>query len=99
MPSLLERRASSEDIKVKFRTVIPQVLSSRSLAKADSLGAVFRLTEDALISKLEKLVSAHPDTFALRETAGIFQFYKLAEIKADKLLETYYQKNINTKVA
>jgi len=64
-----------------------------------SLGAVFRLTEDALISKLEKLVSAHPETFALRETAGIFQFFKLTEIKADTLLETYYQKNINTKVA
>ena len=64
-----------------------------------SVGSVFRLTEDALISKLERLVSICPGVFELRETAGIFQFYKLSEIKASSLLESYYLKNIKSMVA
>jgi len=64
-----------------------------------SIGSVFRLTEDSLISKLERLVNICPGIFELRETAGIFQFYKLSEINADKLLESYYQKHVNSKVA
>lgn len=64
-----------------------------------SIGSVFRLTEDALISKLERLVSICPGVFELRETAGIFQFYKLSEIKANDLLESYYQKSNTLKVA
>lgn len=64
-----------------------------------SVGSIFRLTEDALISKLERLVSICPGIFELRETAGIFQFYKLSEISSSDLLNTYYKKNINSKVA
>lgn len=64
-----------------------------------SVGSIFRLTEDALISKLERLVSICPGIFELRETAGIFQFYKLSEISPFELLNTYYKKNINSKVA
>jgi len=64
-----------------------------------AIGTSFRLTEDALISKLEKLANSRPDVFELRETAGIFQFYKLAEIKATELLDYYYRKDTKTKVA
>jgi hypothetical protein len=48
---------------------------------------------------LEKLANSRTDVFELRETAGIFQFYKLAEIKATELLDYYYRKDTKTKVA
>jgi len=66
---------------------------------AVSLGATFRLTEDALISKLEKLSATHSTNFELRETAGIFQFYKLAEISPVDLLSKYYLNDTGTMVA
>ena len=64
-----------------------------------SLGAIFRLTEDALISKLEKLAATHSNIFELRETAGIFQFYKLAEIDSVDLLGKYYLNDTGAMVA
>jgi len=44
-------------------------------------GIVFRLTENDLISKLEKLVHYLPGAFEIRETAGIHQLYRLEDIK------------------
>ena len=41
-PFLFSRRASKEDIKVKFRIVSPQLFNSFSLENADSLEAVVR---------------------------------------------------------
>jgi len=44
-----------------------------------ALGSIFRLTEMDLLAKLEKLVSYIPDVFAINETAGIHQLYKLSD--------------------
>ena len=41
-----------------------------------ALGSVFRLTESALLAKLENLVKAYPDIFLINETAGIYQLYR-----------------------
>lgn len=53
-------------------------------------GAVFRLTENALLTKLEKLIHKLPGYFELRETAGIHQLYRLNEIDSMDFLEFHY---------
>ena len=40
-------------------------------------GAVFRMTEEGLIHKLETLCEAYPHVLKLDRTAGVFQLYKL----------------------
>lgn len=55
-----------------------------------ALGAVFRLTESALLAKLEKLVQTMPDLFALREAAGIYQLYLIGEVKPLDMLNAHY---------
>jgi hypothetical protein len=55
-----------------------------------SPGASFRLTENALISMLESLVRSNPESFELRETAGLHQFYLLDDIEPLGLLENHY---------
>lgn len=44
-------------------------------------GAVFKLTEDALLGKLEELIVLYPDVFALRDTAGVHQLYLLEQTR------------------
>jgi hypothetical protein len=64
-----------------------------------SPGAVFRLTENALITKLESLVQLSPEYLDLRETAGIHQFYKLREITQMDLLEKHYADELDGRLA
>jgi len=64
-----------------------------------SLAAVFRMTENSLIAKLENMVSLNSNLFELRETAGINQFYVTDEVDENDLLAKYYLKYTNSKVA
>lgn len=41
------------------------------------IGSVFRLTESALLAKLERLVDAYPNCFQINETAGVNQFFRI----------------------
>ena len=54
-------------------------------------GSVFRLTENALIAKLERLVKYLPGKFVMRDTAGIHQLYRNGKVKAIKYLEKHYR--------
>lgn len=56
-------------------------------------GAVFRLTESALITKLEQLVESYPKQFAIRDTAGIHQFFVLQTLDPLELLKAHYKGN------
>ncbi len=53
-------------------------------------GIVFRLTENDLISKLEKLVHYIPGKFEIRETAGIHQLYRLKDSQPIEFLNKHY---------
>lgn len=56
-----------------------------------ALGGVFRLTEKALLAKLENLVAAYPQNFQLNETAGIHQLAKIGDDMASlDFLRHYY---------
>ena len=53
-------------------------------------GAVFRLTEDGLIEKLEDLCTAYSRSLRLDNTAGVFQLYKLASFDSIRVLRSQY---------
>jgi hypothetical protein len=46
-------------------------------------GAVFRLTEECLVAKLEELMAWSPGLFKLSESAGIHQIFRLSREAAD----------------
>ena len=56
-------------------------------------GAVFRLTESALLTKLERLVHLLPGVYEMRETAGIHQLYQLEDVKPRDYLEHHYSED------
>jgi len=64
-----------------------------------SPGASFRLTENSLISMLESLVCSKPESFELRETAGLHQFYVLDDVEPLELLESHYSDAIYGRLA
>ena len=53
-------------------------------------GAVFRMTEEGLISKLEALCDAYPRELRLDRTAGVFQLYKIGALDAEPILRDRY---------
>ena len=53
-------------------------------------GAVFRMTEDNLLGKLEELCICYPETYRIDQTAGLHQLYQLSEFQPREALEQYY---------
>ena len=53
-------------------------------------GAVYRMTENGLIRKLEQLCAAMPESLALNDTAGVHQLYRLKPFASREVLEDYY---------
>jgi|TARA_B110001469_G_C9644697_1_gene325349 hypothetical protein len=57
-----------------------------------AIGAAFRLSENALIKKLEELISLYPGIFEIRDTAGIYQLYLLQKNKdPEDMLREFYK--------
>lgn len=57
-----------------------------------AVGSVFRLTESALLAKLENLAKAYPAVFQLNETAGINQLYRTDDsVLSLDFLRSHYQ--------
>jgi hypothetical protein len=55
-----------------------------------AIGSVFCLTESDLVTKLEKMIQYIPGKYAIRETAGIHQLYRLNTVEAFDYLEKHY---------
>lgn len=53
-------------------------------------GAVFRMTEEGLITKLEALCEAYPQVLRLDRTAGVFQLYRLGPLDSVAILKERY---------
>ncbi len=56
-----------------------------------ALGSVFRLTENALITLVEQLVTKYPIIFQLNETAGIHQLLRYEKPDSMTFLNQHYQ--------
>jgi hypothetical protein len=54
-------------------------------------GAVFRLTEECMLRKLEELIMWVPHTFELRETSGIHQLYQVRDLSPVEVLRRHYE--------
>lgn len=53
-------------------------------------GAVFRMTEEGLVQKVEALCAAFPDSLRMDRTAGIYQLYRIGDIDAGSILRRRY---------
>ena len=53
-------------------------------------GAIFRMTEDGLVGKLEALCEEYPQALRLDRTAGVFQLYKVAPFDSVEILKARY---------
>lgn len=56
-------------------------------------GAVFRMTEDGLVSKLEALCEEYPHALRLDRTAGIFQLFQIVPLDSLEILKSRYAPN------
>jgi len=55
------------------------------------LGSIFRMSEECLVSKIEELMVWFPGVYELRESAGIYLLYKLADISPIEFLHKHYE--------
>lgn len=53
-------------------------------------GAIFRLTENDLVTKLEQMVKYLPGKYEIRETAGINQLYRISDVDPVEFLDKHY---------
>ena len=84
-----------ELLKIKRMTSLP--IEDLMYAKDHyaAPGAIFRMTENDLITRLEQLVNYIPNKLAIRETAGIHQLYLLDEnVDSLSYLQKHYEDSI-----
>lgn len=67
---------------------IEELMYSRE--KNSAPGAVFRMTENGLMTKVEELILAIPGLFEIRDTAGIHQLFLLKECDVNTFLRENY---------
>ena len=81
---------------MKYREIKSIPLDDLMYARDDftAVGAVFRLSENALIKKIEDLVKLSPGMFEIRDTAGIYQLYLLQETAPEEMLHKHYSPNL-----
>lgn len=82
--------AVCEMFAMKETTAIPIEDFMYSKDNFPAIGSVFRLTENDLVSKLEKLVDYIPGIFDIRDTAGQHQLYLSGEIDAIEFVIEHY---------
>jgi hypothetical protein len=94
------RRAELPDFVVGF--AVAQLMSARGVNSLPleqlmysrdgwtAPGTVFRLTEAALLTQLERLVRAFPGRLEMRESAGVHQLFLLCPLDPFGFLNTHY---------
>jgi uncharacterized protein DUF4007 len=91
--------AISQLFAAKGTDIIPIEDLMYSRDEFPALGAVFRLTEVDLLTKLEKLTEYIPGVFQINETAGIHQLYMMKEIEPMDYLHMHYSPSMQGKAA
>lgn len=62
-------------------------------------GSVFRMNENGLITKLEKLMIYMPGLFEIRDTAGIHQLFMLKKCNLDDFIKKHYSDYVTEALA
>lgn len=68
------------------------IVLSKVLTDAGSPGRVFKLDEDSIVERLEKVEQVSEGAFSYDETAGLKQVYRCGEVDSMRLLEKCYRK-------
>lgn len=94
LPSLILGYAILQVLNARGISSIPldELMYSRNDYSA--VGAVFRLSENDLIKKIEQLIKLVPGVFEIRDTAGIYQLYRLKDTSEIELLSMFYGQNV-----
>jgi len=82
--------AACEMFEMKNTSVISVEDLMYSKDNYPAIGSVFRLTENDLVAKLERLVDFIPGIFDIRDTAGQHQIYLSKNIDAIKFVKKHY---------
>jgi len=82
--------AVCEMFAMKQTTTIPIEDFMYSKDNYPAIGSVFRLTENDLVAKLEKLVGFIPNIFDIRDTAGQHQLYMSKNIDPIAFVKQHY---------
>lgn len=99
LPALILGYAILQVMNMRSITSIPLDELMYSRDKYSAVGAVFRLTENDLIKKMEQLITLVPGAFEIRDTAGIYQLYRLKDISEIDLLSMFYGKSMEVVAA
>jgi len=83
--------AVCEMFAMKETTTIPVEDFMYSKDNYPAIGSVFRLTENDLVAKLEKLVGFIPNIFDIRDTAGQHQLYMSTNINPIEFVKQHYK--------
>lgn len=83
--------ALCEMFQIKQASAIPVEDLMYSKDSYPAIGSVFRLTENDLVTKLEKLVEFIPGIFEIRETAGQHQIYLLDTVDGLTFVSKHYE--------
>jgi len=83
--------AVCEMFAMKQTTTIPIEDFMYSKDNYPAIGSVFRLTENDLVAKLEKLVGFIPNIFDIRDTAGQHQLYMSKNIDPIEFVKQHYE--------
>jgi len=83
--------AVTQLFKYKAQTEIP--IEDLMYKKNDdiALGQIFRLSEIALLTKLEQLISNFPGIYEIRDTAGVHQMHMLKDVDPQYFLAKHYE--------
>ena len=83
--------AACEMFEMKQTSAIPVEDLMYSKDNYPAIGSVFRLTENDLVTKLERLVEFIPGIFDIRDTAGQHQIYLSGTIDAIAFVTKHYE--------
>lgn len=92
LPSDIVGFAVLELMSVRNSKIMPVEELVHSAEDYVSPSSVFRMNEASFMLKLEELVRNYPDSFVLRETAGLRQLFLNRPMTPMELLQAYYGK-------
>jgi len=91
--------AASQLLQARSEKIIPIEDLMYTRNDFPALGSIFRLTENDLLTKLEKLIHYIPGVFEIRETAGIHQLYRINDVDPFEYLKAHYKQYVKGKAA
>lgn len=95
LPTAIFGFAVAQLFAARKSEVIPVEDLMLSRGEYPAPGAVFRLTEQELLSKVESLQALMPQAFQLNDTAGLHQLFMLKAVEPMEMIELHYARLVD----